>query len=115
MGTKVTTVPLAVVSKVYVLIWSLCEHVCEHVCMCVCVCDNLLNVDSVRKASVIGNQREVPEGHTISVKHSASTASLGPWATPPITNSMASVCRSAEEQRAVGMAASDSQRRLAGL
>lgn len=53
--------------------------------------------------------------HTVSCKHRASTALLGPWATPPMRKSMLVVCRRDEEQRAVGMGATYSQHRFTGL
>lgn len=58
---------------------------------------------------------EVSAHHTVSGKHRASTALLGPWATPPMTKSMLDIWRRAEEQRAVGIGATYSQRLFTGL
>lgn len=52
---------------------------------------------------------------TPSRRHRASTAWLGPCATPPMTNSRGPACRLEQEQRAVGMAGSTAQRRRARL
>lgn len=64
-----------------------------HLSVCLCVC--------------------VP--HTVSLWQRASTALLGPCATPPMRKSMWGVCRPAQEQRGLGRGATYSQRFLTGL